>query len=130
MTTTPNNDIYKEFGERLRAIREDKGLSQTELAQVANMAQTTYSGYERGYRKIKLSVVRQLAEALGVSPDFLLTGAEPGQTQAQELNSLEADLVDKYRKLDSDEQELIASILDNILRMHRKRETEKGGTDE
>lgn len=58
--------------ERIRAMREDKDLSQKTLANYLNVAQTTYSDYELGKVKIPPEVLQKLALFHITSIDYLL----------------------------------------------------------
>lgn len=57
---------------RLKEIREDKQLSQSEVAKLLNVKQNTYSQYETEKRQIPIVMLVQLAEFYGVSVDYLL----------------------------------------------------------
>ncbi len=57
---------------RLRDLREDAELSQTELADALGIAQTTYSGYERGFREPSLEMLCRMADFFHTSTDYLL----------------------------------------------------------
>ncbi len=57
---------------RIRDLREDKDLSQTEVAKVLNMSQTGYSKYEVGTNDIPTKVLIQLAIFYNTSVDYLL----------------------------------------------------------
>ena len=57
---------------RLRALREERGLNQTEIAEVLKIQQTVYSRYERGAREIPLRHLAVLAEFYGTSADYLM----------------------------------------------------------
>ena len=59
-------------GERLRQLRIDRMLSQSELAKMADTTQATISLFERGERTAQPRTVRKLADALGVEPRELL----------------------------------------------------------
>jgi transcriptional regulator with XRE-family HTH domain len=65
-------DELKQFGEKVRAIRTKKGLSQEELAELAGLHRTYISSLELGKRNVSLINIHALAKALGVSPDKLL----------------------------------------------------------
>ena len=56
---------------RLRDYREDKELSQREVAELIGTTQQYYSEYERGVREIPLHSFIKLARAYGVSLDQL-----------------------------------------------------------
>lgn len=57
---------------RMRDLREDAELSQAELAAALGIAQTTYSGYERGFREPSLEMLCQIADFFHTSTDYLL----------------------------------------------------------
>ncbi len=57
----------------LRRLRELRALSQRELAARAKLSVTTVNRIETGQRKAMPRTVRKLAEALGVTPEELLT---------------------------------------------------------
>ncbi len=60
--------------ERLRALREKRGLSQRELAKAAGLHQPRIVELEAGKRaNISLDTLERLADALGVAPAALLT---------------------------------------------------------
>jgi XRE family transcriptional regulator, regulator of sulfur utilization len=61
------------FGQALKAARQAKGLSQEELAEEAELDRTTPSLYERGLRTPTLSVVIEIARALGLEPAQLVS---------------------------------------------------------
>jgi len=58
--------------ERIRNLREDKDLTQQDLAGILLVAQTTYSDYERGKLNIPISVLIALANFHETSIDYLL----------------------------------------------------------
>ena len=60
-------DVRKKFGKRLRDLREERGWSQEEFADRAGLHRTYVSAVERGIRNPTLSVLEQLANALGLS---------------------------------------------------------------
>ena len=56
---------------RLRDLREDKDLTQSDLVQILNMHKTTYTNYEQGKREIPFSLAIRLAEFYNVSLDYI-----------------------------------------------------------
>lgn len=58
--------------QRIRDLREDRDLSQKELAAYLNCSQVSYSYYELGKRTIPPEVLIALAGYYGVSVDYLL----------------------------------------------------------
>ena len=57
---------------RLRDIREDRDLNQTQVAQILHISQTTYSRYESGALDIPSAALITLADFYGISVDYLL----------------------------------------------------------
>lgn len=62
------------FGQRVREIRQDRGLSQEDLAELAGMHRTYVSSLERGLRNVGLDNILAIAAALDVSPSDLFLG--------------------------------------------------------
>jgi len=58
--------IQMNFGERVRALRKQKGLSQESLALACGLDRTYIGGVERGERNLSLLNIYKIAGALGV----------------------------------------------------------------
>lgn len=58
--------------QRLRDLREDRDLNQTEVARMLGMSQTGYSKYETGENDIPTIVLIKLADFYDTSIDYLL----------------------------------------------------------
>lgn len=65
---------------RIRDMREDSDLTQSDVAAILGIAQTVYSRYERGYQTIPLEHLIKLADHYNVSIDYLV-----GRTQNPHL---------------------------------------------
>lgn len=63
-----------EFGDRLRELRLNAGLTQEQLAERAGLAREYISGAETGRRNATLTTVYQLAAAIGVDAGELVSG--------------------------------------------------------
>lgn len=57
---------------RIRDLREDKDLNQTQVAKILGMSQTGYSKYETGENDIPTQVLIKLARFYNTSIDYLL----------------------------------------------------------
>ena len=57
---------------RIRDLREDKDLNQTQIAQMLGMSQTGYSKYETGENDIPTAILIKLARFYHTSIDYLL----------------------------------------------------------
>jgi transcriptional regulator with XRE-family HTH domain len=66
------SDFKRRFGNRLRELREKRGLSQEQLATAARLHTTHISLLERGGRSARLETVERLAIALKIQPAQLM----------------------------------------------------------
>ena len=57
---------------RIRDLREDNDLNQTQVAEILQVHQTTYSDYELGRLNVPVSALHTLADFYHVSVDYLL----------------------------------------------------------
>ena len=57
---------------RIRSLREDSDLTQTQVAQFLGMSQTGYSKYETGENDIPTAVLIKLADLYKTTTDYLL----------------------------------------------------------
>lgn len=65
------------FGKKIRALREERGLTQTELAKELGTTLKTISNYEtKSMRPRKMEMYQKLADFFGVNINFLLTEEE------------------------------------------------------
>lgn len=60
------------LGERLKELREEKGLTQRRLADQLGVHSVTYLHYEKDQRQPPLSLLADIAIFYGVSVDYLL----------------------------------------------------------
>ena len=74
MPSKPAEEVQKQFGSRIRALRQERGLSQEELAFSCNLDRTYIGSVERGERNISLVNIHTIAAALGVSPREFFNG--------------------------------------------------------
>ena len=60
------------FSDKLKELRKNKNLTQTELSNIINVKQGTYSRWENGKLEPTLENIVKLAKALDTSTDVLL----------------------------------------------------------
>lgn len=106
------------FGERLRAARDFRGMSQGELAQKTGLPPSSIAHFEAGGRKPSFDNLRRLATHLNVTTDYLLGRvAEPEQAAA-------ADPLYRHVSQISDADRDIAEEFLKVLAERNKRRTE------
>jgi transcriptional regulator with XRE-family HTH domain len=67
--------------QRIRDLREDKDMNQTQIAEMLGMSQTGYSKYETGENDIPTEILIKLADFYEVSVDYILN-----RTNNKEIN--------------------------------------------
>ena len=67
--------------EKVKALREERVLSQRDLARMSGLTQMTVWRIENGYRDARPGTIRKLAAALGVEPKELIKRANQGSNE-------------------------------------------------
>ena len=105
------------IGNRLRILREAKGMTQDDLAEAAGMNRVTIAKYETGRIEPKTKSLSRLAAALGVTTDYLIGQVEPENEQEQIIapRTIEARIVSfGMDSLPKEEREKILAILQTM----------------
>lgn len=114
------------FTERLRNARKSRGLSQADLAQRAGLEPSAVSHFEAGRRQPSFHNLRKLADALGVTTDYLLgrdinLGASGPAVEG---------LWRRVAELSDAERELLDGVAETLIAKRKKFEVEKAGGKE
>jgi transcriptional regulator with XRE-family HTH domain len=72
----PRSAAHLAYGQALREIRSERGISQERLAHLCGLDRTYLSGIERGERNPSLANILKIADALGVKVSELAARAE------------------------------------------------------
>ncbi len=105
----------KEIGERLRTLREERRITQVELARMLGMHQASLSQIERGVRGLSLQQVVKLARGLRSSPDRLLGVGKGNGRQPALRNEKLMRRVRRIEQLPPEQQDAVVKILDGFL---------------
>lgn len=71
MSISHNEILYNIFM-KLKQLREENNISQTEIAKYLNIKQNTYSQYETGKRQLSIEMLIKIAKFYKVSTDYIL----------------------------------------------------------
>ncbi len=101
--------VYREIGRRIQLAREEKGLTQEDLAVRLGCTQSALSNYELGKRRLYLNLLNQIAQVLGKPLDYFMESPVEGEEdqasgllldpQLKEILISAADLPPKERQL-------------------------------
>ncbi len=90
-----NDFDYPAIGQRIKVLRKQKGLNQTELGELLGKSMRTVQKYETGEIEVSIAVVNHLAKILDVPPTFIL-GYEVNTAPIRSM----ADVMDFLFQLD------------------------------
>ena len=95
----------KEIARRLSELRKDKGITQSELAEMLGVSRTTVANYETGNRTPEYDTLARLADIYQVSCDYIIRG----------ISSEFAEILNKYEK-DKKLLDTVNQLLENEYR--------------
>ena len=93
-------------GSRIKTARENKKLTQEELAAMVDLSPTHISVIERGVKAPKLETFVRIANALGVSADSLLVDVVENSTKG-----ISCELYDYVSNLSKKEREKVLTVV-------------------
>ena len=120
--------MSKELGKVLLFLRKRQNMTQKSIADKLKIDRSSYSNYERGVTEPDSKSLKKLADMLGVSVDYLLTGesderkvADTKSAEFRRDNQVgllakdELEFLLLYRLLDSEDREKIQKAMEDIL---------------
>lgn len=111
--------LAKELGKHLRRTREERFLSQRQLAEGVGIEIAQVSRYERGIFLPNVETLVDLARFLQVSVSFLLFGREEagGSTAAALIEDVTLlERFQRLQKLDRKDREMVVGLIDAIVK--------------
>lgn len=120
---------------RIKQLRENRGLIQEILASELGITQQMLSKYERDVLRIKVDVLKRIAEYFNVTTDYLLGVSEvkrdlQGQMKVNKTLDTYYDLIEIYKGLDEYDQEMVWSIMQTVKKAGEKRKRDRENTEE
>lgn len=98
------------FPERLKAARELRGFNQDQLAERSDLQGSAISHFETGGRKPSFDNLKRLADALGVSTDYLLGRTKDPEGYAAPNDPLYRDV----QRLNKKNRDLASQIIRSL----------------
>ena len=113
LTVMQNEEIRKEFGTRLKALRKQKSWTQKELANQLGIRFSQLNKYECGMHIPPIEKLIQLSDLFGVTLDYLVMG-----NRFEQLPLHNARLIERFKEVedfDSSDQETIIKMIDAMI---------------
>jgi transcriptional regulator with XRE-family HTH domain len=99
------------FGDHLKEIREEKGLTQSDLANLVEVHVVQLSKYERNLASPSVDVVKRIAEALQITTDQLIYGDAKQKAKDKIQDHELLNLFSKVQTLKKDDVHCIKSLI-------------------
>ncbi len=103
------------LSDNIKAIREEKGLKQIDVASHINVDKSAYSKIEKGSRNVTVEELQGMATLFGMSMDQVVNyeGVMPQEVTIEDKSMVErVKLIDQ---LDDEDKKTIFSIIDKML---------------
>ena len=101
---------FRTIGNKLLAIRKKVGLTQSEVADAANLSDRTYADIERGTVNMRIETILKICGALHSTPDAVLTDDNPN------LAAKQAELLEQLDHCTVHQKETALELLSVYLR--------------
>jgi transcriptional regulator with XRE-family HTH domain len=106
------SELPKIIGERIRTFRKEKGLSQEELAEIANLHSTYIGQLERGEKNATLESIEKVAKALEISLEDLFRSIHPDPNSQEYTLS---KIITRLQTQSIEDQKIFLHLLDVLL---------------
>ena len=110
----PKTEVTESFGDYLAQLRKTAGYTQVEFAAEFGITQRMVAYYEAPSAHSPAHLLPQMAQALGVSVDALLSQREPRRPKQVASNRLERRLLE-VEQLDSKAKRQVTQLLDTFI---------------
>lgn len=103
------------LGDRIKDLRKQKNLSQSELAEMVGISYAQIGRYETKGSQPPAETLKKIADTLGVSPDFLIYGTADDKAKTK---LTDADLINQFKAIetmDEEDKNVIKKLIDAFI---------------
>lgn len=112
--TQDEKDYFKALGSRVAQLRKGLGLTQVQLAETLGISQQMVASYEVGRRRIPVSMLPVLAQALAVQVDDLLGHMTKTRAKRGPISQLQRS-IERISELPKPKQRFVLEMLETVL---------------
>jgi|SRR5450755_3747015 transcriptional regulator with XRE-family HTH domain len=114
--------MKESMADRIQLLRKQAGLTQIELAGKIGVSKSQFIRYESKDVQPPANIINKLADVLGTSVDFLISGDKTEKAKASLKNS---ELIQRFKEVDSlpeEEQGVLIKIISAYVRDFRAKQ--------
>ncbi len=111
----PVNFDKETLGQRLARMREERGLTQKDVAERTGLIQTLVSDYERGRLRLAADMIVRFAVALGITTDELLRPKGHKAGPQQKVSRKVLRRLEQIESLPAYQQRALLTTIDNFI---------------
>jgi len=115
-TKTGTETDMEMFAERLKALREGRGLTQARLAEMLDVSPRVYNRWENEAVAPRLDTVVKIADLLDVTLDELVGRQEPQESRLRIHNPKLHQLYQEIDRLSDEDQQALVILLDSLVK--------------
>ncbi len=103
------------IGENIKRLREEKGLTQQQVAELVNMHRSNYSKVESGQRELSVKALSKIAKYFGITLDELVNGEGglPEEVSIEDTNTMEQ--VKLIQELNEEDRNMVFKMIETFL---------------
>lgn len=113
-------DYIFNYGERLRDLRRERGLTQEEVALRADITTSYYGQIERGSANPSVALLEKICAVMGISISDIFTDAD---TNPLNIDALSMQIIHQLNGKSDEEKELILSMIKTAFRLQNAKNT-------
>ena len=117
------------FSKKLSKMRNDKGLTQKQMAAMIGVGIAQVRRYEKGKSSPTLEVIKNIAKTLGISADELIFDKGEGVADTRLMDKKLLEQFEKVSKLRGYDKEVIMTIIDSMIIKNRLEQVMPGHSD-
>lgn len=114
-----NSEKAATFSSRLKQLRMQKGLSQKAFAELIGTHPVQYNRYETGDNIPASELLTKIADALGVTVDYLLDGKNEEAAVAKFEDKDLLNLFSEVEKLKTEDKLYIKKVIEDLLKVKK-----------